>query len=136
MPLHVELSQLLLRWSVELSESGSTPILPPTRKSSGFWQRFQNQLESLSPEDLRVEPLARGLNLSERHLRGKFLEQFGTSIGSYLRNYRIRRATALLTSSELSLAEIADRCGYRSVSSFCRAFKEQTGSTPSEFREA
>ena len=129
-----KLSNLLRDWCLVVDDQKDEAKGGESRKFSSFWQRLQQQLENLPPEDLRVGPLAKKLTISERHLRGKFQEQFGVSLGSYLRNYRIRRAIALLTSSELTLAEIADQCGYRSVSSFCRAFQEQTGAAPSTFR--
>jgi AraC-like DNA-binding protein len=105
------------------------------RRLTGLWERLQAQLEELPPEHLRIGPLAKKLRISERHLRQKFQEQFGVSLGSYLRNYRIHRAIGLLMSSDLSLGEIADRCGYQSSASFHRAFRSHTGVAPSQFRK-
>lgn len=129
------LSQLLCDWCHALAEGcgeGGGAFSP---KNSNFWTRLTQQLDELSPEELRVAPLAKRLNISERHLRTKFQLHFQVSIGSYLRNYRLRRAIGLMTSSELTLAEIADRCGYRSLSSFCRAFEKETGESPARFRK-
>ena len=35
-----------------------------------------------------------------------------------------------------TLEEISERCGFSSISYFCRIFKETTGMTPGEFRRA
>lgn len=129
-----DLSQLLCRWCVQESQDENSVRLTAPRKYAGLWQRLQVQIEKLAPEDLRVGPLAVKLSISERHLRQRFQEQFGVSLGVYLRNYRIRRSIGLLASSDLSLAEIADRCGYRSSASFHRAFRKHTGVGPAEFR--
>lgn len=127
-------TEMLARWALQTRSKESGTPDSPARKYAGLWQRMQIQLEQLPPEDLRVGPLAVKLSISERHLRQKFQEQFGVSMGAYLRNYRIRRAIGLLASTSLSLAEISDRCGYRSASSFHRAFIKHTGMRPAEFR--
>ncbi|MGA0845681.1 MAG: helix-turn-helix domain-containing protein [Luteolibacter sp.] len=127
---------LLARWAMQLRGGDGNPVgaALPSRGHAELWQRMQVQLESLAPEDLRVGPLAAKLGVSERHLRQKFQQEAGLSLGAYLRNYRIRRAIGLLASTRLSLAEISDRCGYRSTSSFHRAFAKATGMKPAEFR--
>jgi len=42
----------------------------------------------------------------------------------------------LLKSSTLSVAKIAQKVGYGSVSSFARAFKKQYGATPGAYRRS
>lgn len=130
------LSALLCRMCERVGRRGDDATLVPSRPFAAIWQRLQHELEALPPEHLRIVPLAKRMNISERHLREKFHEQFGVSLGTYLRNYRIRRAIGLLTTSDLSLAEIADRCGYRSPASFHRAFREHTGAAPGAFRQS
>lgn len=130
--LSLTLSQMLCRLCGRAGEHGRTDL--PARPFAGLWPRLQKELESLPPEELRIAPLAERLRISDRHLREKFKAQFGVQLGTYLRNYRIRRAIGLLTSTRLSLAEISDRCGYRSASSFHRAFIRHTGMKPADFR--
>ncbi len=87
----------------------------------------------------KVEVAQNGVEIREScwpWLREKFKTQFGVALGTYLRNYRIRRAIGLLTTSSLSLEEVADRCGYGSAASFHRAFQEITGTTPGQFRRS
>ncbi|WP_193211606.1 helix-turn-helix transcriptional regulator [Luteolibacter marinus] len=132
--MNFELAQLLCRWCDRVNRAENNARIIPARKYSSLWQRLQGCLEKLPPEDLRVGPLAVKLSISERHLRQRFLDQFGVPLGTYLRNYRIRRAVGLLVSSDLSLSEIADRCGYQSTASFHRAFLAHAGTGPGEFR--
>lgn len=131
--LSLTLSQMLCRLCERTGEHGRADI--PPRPFAGIWQKLQKELEALPPEELRIAPLAHRLRISDRHLREKFKAQFGVQLGTYLRNYRIRRAIGLLTSTDLSLAEISDRCGYHSASSFHRAFLQHTGMRPSQFRQ-
>lgn len=132
--LCARVSEMLATWCLNVRRKEKGAPVAPARRYAGLWKRLQAQLERLPPEELRVAPLARRLSMSERHLRQKFQDQFGVSIGAYLRNYRLRRAIGLLVSTDLSQTEIADRCGYRSPASFHRAFIRHTGMKPGEFR--
>lgn len=133
--LSIALSHLLCRLCERVGQEEPVSRGQSPRRLAGLWERLQVQLEDLAPEELRIGPLAARLRISERHLRQKFQDQFGVSLGSYLRNYRIHRAIGLLMSSDLSLGEIADRCGYQSSASFHRAFRAHTGVAPSQFRK-
>ena len=83
------------------------------------------------------------LNLSaciEEHLRVSydtasrvFSRLEGRTIERYHSLQRIELVKELLTSSRLSLAEIADRAGFSSAAHLSRRFKEITGMTPSQF---
>ena len=68
-------------------------------------------------------------------LRLLFRKFTGHSLGRYLRIRRLTQATALLRSSALNIKEIAERCGYDSIASFCRAYKRESGFTPQEVRK-
>lgn len=52
-----------------------------------------------------------------------------------LAEVRQERAMELLTTTRLSMENVASRLGFSETSSFYRAFKSWTGSTPSRFRE-
>ena len=59
-----------------------------------------------------------------------------TPINTYVRRARVYRGAMLLSSTEMSIQEIADRLHFCSRSYFAEAFQKETGFTPSEFREA
>ncbi|WP_413242583.1 helix-turn-helix domain-containing protein [Paenibacillus sp. 1P07SE] len=48
--------------------------------------------------------------------------------------HRVERAKALLTNTELKVAEIAVRMQYTNAQNFIRVFKSKTGITPGEYR--
>lgn len=79
--------------------------------------------------------LALEANISEVYFRRLFREKYGMPPGQYLTNVRIRRARQLLESSWLSVTEIAGQSGFSSVYHFCRAFKNNTGMTPTDYRK-
>ena len=53
---------------------------------------------------------------------------------SYLKTYRMKKATQLLMEGKFNVAEVASRVGYTNSSKFAQAFKEYTGSSPKEYR--
>ncbi|MCG8428057.1 MAG: helix-turn-helix transcriptional regulator, partial [Chromatiales bacterium] len=64
----------------------------------------------------------------------KFNALVGTSPNRYLTTWRMQEATTLLESTELSVEQIAERCGYRSHIAFRKAFKANLGVTPKQVR--
>ena len=70
--------------------------------------------------------------------RARFADRFVTAVGmapiAYLRQWRLLRARELLQSTDLDMAEIAERCGYRSVPSFSAVFKRTVGMGPGTYR--
>lgn len=61
--------------------------------------------------------------------------QTGLSLHKYIRTYRIYAAVDLLQSTDLPVAEIADRVGFGDVQQFSKAFKQVLGVPPSSYRK-
>ena len=59
----------------------------------------------------------------------------GPSPYATLQQIRIRHALRQLTSSSLTVKEIAAKCGCRDTANFCRKFKRRTLKTPTEARD-
>jgi AraC family transcriptional regulator, alkane utilization regulator len=79
-----------------------------------------------------VGELARRVGLS----RSVFAERFHSLVGktpmAYLRHLRCQLAARWLREGRLSVAEVAQRVGYSSVSAFHRAFRKRTGERPAD----
>ena len=97
-------------------------------------------LEKLDKEcgDARVSPssLARDAGMSPSRFARLVKRIFNLTPGQLITQSRINAATNLLRDSRLSIAEVALGCGFYDHSAFTRAFRNATGLTPSEFREA
>lgn len=83
---------------------------------------------------LSVHALAVAGEVSEVYFRKSFRECFGSAPSDYLRKVRIDNAKLLLRAGFYSVAEVAVRCGYDSISYFSGAFKRAVGLSPSEYR--
>jgi len=72
--------------------------------------------------------------------RSNFAEQFtklvGISAMKYLTKWRMIEARRLLTTTELSTAQIAELSGYETEASFRKAFKQNQGEAPGAVRSA
>lgn len=82
-----------------------------------------------------MEELADLCKMSPTHFRRTFSSIMGFGALEYVNRIRITHATALLRSTELSILEISEEIGFRSVSSFNRQFMEIIGMTPSAYRK-
>lgn len=86
-------------------------------------------------EGTGIASIARELGISASHLRRQFRETYGSSLGRYLHGARMHRAASWLATSDLNVGEVADRCGYSSQASFTRAFRQEIGLTPRDYRK-
>lgn len=63
--------------------------------------------------------------------------QTGMTFSRYLTDRRVAAAKRILSTNKAdSIIEISAQAGFKSVSSFNRIFKQKTGQTPSEYRDA
>ncbi|GAB2664792.1 AraC family transcriptional regulator [Nocardia goodfellowii] len=85
-------------------------------------------------QEWTVAALARVALASRSGFAARFQAATGLTPGRYLTKLRVERAQRLLSESDMSIATVARRLGYRSETAFGRAFRRQTGHTPSQWR--
>jgi transcriptional regulator GlxA family with amidase domain len=78
--------------------------------------------------------LAHRANRSERSLRRAFHDSLGIAPSEWLAAVRLRAARELLETTDAGVAEVARRCGYRSVSALRERFGRELGVSPREYR--
>lgn len=81
-----------------------------------------------------LKKLAADLSVSESHLRASFRRETGMSLGQHLRRLRLQKAMGLLLQSDLSVTQVAERCGFDSIFTFSRTFRRFTGLTARDYR--
>jgi len=91
-------------------------------------------MESHFNEDLPLDSLVRLSGLSRSTFRRHFQETIGESPIVYLLKLRIKKATILLDSTNLSVAEIAFQCGFTDSNYFSHQFRKFWGFSPSAYR--
>jgi two-component system response regulator YesN len=95
----------------------------------------QYMLEHFGDSGLTLEAMALALQSSPAYLSRMIKQELGTTFNSYLTQLRIRRASRLLISTELTIAEIAEQVGYETQHYFSTAFKRATGLSPLQYRK-
>ncbi|MCX7656249.1 MAG: helix-turn-helix domain-containing protein [Treponemataceae bacterium] len=85
-------------------------------------------------EPLSLYMLSRHVYLSEAYLSRIFHEEMGKPLKQFINEVRSTEAKRLLSETELSITEIANRVGYPNAHGFMKFFKEQTGMSPKEYR--
>lgn len=108
----------------------------PESHHDALVRETQDRMESEPGAAHTLPDLARSVGLSPRSLGRRFREATGQSPMHYLRRLRLREAKALLLHSDLSIADIAWRCGHGSPSRFAQAFRAATGLSPRDYRGA
>lgn len=84
-----------------------------------------------------MSDLARSCGVSPTHLARAFTAAFGCTPVAFRQRHRLAHAARMLRGEpSTELAEIALRCGYRSVTAFVRAFTIQYGAPPRRFLRA
>jgi len=88
-------------------------------------------------EDLTLSSLAAELGLSGHQLSELVNSRLGMGFSRYVRECRVRAAKVILVSApSQSILSVSMDTGFRSQSAFYAAFKELTGQSPGDFREA
>ncbi len=85
-------------------------------------------------EQISLAEQARQMHYSLPYVSQAFKNEIGISFVSYLQNYRVMQGCRLLSSTSLSLSEVAERVGYRDVKFFAALVKRHTGLSPAKFR--
>lgn len=83
---------------------------------------------------LELSELAGVANFSEFHFHRMFRGMMGESVQAHLRRLRLERAALRLRDSDAPVIQIALGAGFESHAAFSRAFKKQTGCSPTDWR--
>ena len=73
--------------------------------------------------------------VTQRRFQDLFRETFHMTPNQYIMANRIALAKKLLSTRELSVSQVAELCGFRDIYYFSKAFKKETGQSPSRFAQ-
>jgi LacI family transcriptional regulator len=137
----------LLDAMLEGASAPSTPILVPPR---GVVQRASSDvmltddpiaamalrvIHSRACHGITVADVATEVRASRRTIERLLRERTGRTPHEEIRRIQFDRACQLLAHSDLKIAEVARRCGFRLPSSFAREFGRIFGQTPNAYRK-
>lgn len=101
-----------------------------------FIERFKTIVESqMGNSELSVEDLSREMGLSRVQMYRKVKAITGSTPVDLLRKARLQAAHQLLTSTDMTVSEIAYKVGFASPSYFTKCYKDEYGKVPGESRK-
>lgn len=86
--------------------------------------------------DWTLACLAREVGVSRSVLAERFTRSVGMAPMTYLANWRMQSAAAMLSAGPVPLGQVAADVGYDSEAAFSRAFKRCTGVSPAHWRRS
>ena len=85
-------------------------------------------------EFITIDDIMTDIPLSKHHFIRVFKQIMGTTPYNFLTNHRINSAKIFLRTTDISVSEIAGKCGFSDTSNFISQFKKHTGQKPLEYR--
>lgn len=87
-------------------------------------------------DTITIDDMMKEVHISKYHFIRLFSRVIGATPYSYLTTYRINMAKKLLYSTDNTISEIAEACGFLDTSNFITQFKKHTGLKPLQYRNS
>ncbi|MCB0533846.1 MAG: helix-turn-helix domain-containing protein [Lewinellaceae bacterium] len=142
--LLVQLRNLLeLRRKLQARYANGTAISGEQPKTSrevfledAFIQKVQAVMEvHMQDEDFDVPGLCKALAMSRTQLHRKMKALTGKSATHYIRSVRLQKARQLLSTTDMTVSEVAFEVGFRNLPYFSTSFTEEFGQPPSSLKK-
>lgn len=114
-----------------------TTVLPPILERQEQNRLVQDALLYLNSNfssSIRIDELARQLQVSQQYLARLFKAETGMSPLQYLNRLRIEKAKELMQANTVNISEAALAVGFDNIYYFSRLFKQLEGMPPSAYR--
>lgn len=109
----------------------------PKAADKRFLQQIADIVEAhLEESEFDLDRLSKELNMSKSTLHRKMKAITGLTPLDFVRNIKMKQACRMLTEHELSISEIAYALGFTNPKYFTKCFKEEFGTTPTEYQSS
>lgn len=108
---------------------------PPDGLPKGKLRLIVDYIHAHLDQNLGLLELAQLVHMSQAHFTRQFKQATGVAPYQYLIQCRLERAKALLVTTELNIAEIAQDTGFSSHSHLSRLFHQHLSITPQNYRQ-
>lgn len=86
-------------------------------------------------EDITLNDITKAAHMHKTTFIANFKAIYNMTTWDYINIKRIEDSLTLLKSTDLTILDIAVKCGFNSTANFNKIFKKTTGITPSEYRK-
>ncbi|MDX8047639.1 AraC family transcriptional regulator [Gracilibacillus sp. S3-1-1] len=133
--LKTSLIQLLIVVN-QLGQNASQKAVSEQYEKAQHAENIASYIQQHYHEKLSIEQIASALTISKSYVSHVFKEMTGYTVMEYVMATRLKQVKFLLEIEEnKSLQQIADECGFESVSHFSRFFKKHVGITAKKYRQ-
>jgi AraC-like DNA-binding protein len=115
---------------------GTDRVIKLTASDIRAIQRAHDILSNNYNDPPSIGTLSKMVFLNEQKLKAGFSKHYHMSIGEYTNHIRMTVAANLLSTTDLSIENIACKVGYNYSANFSKMFKKIYGKTPLKFRKA
>ena len=112
--------------------SAQTPYL--SRTQAMLVKRAKEILTADLSQHISMKMISQELGVSETSLKRYFHLVYGTNLSTYMNEIRMQYAAELLTSSRMSISDVAKACGYVNQGRFASVFRQFFGMKPLDYR--
>lgn len=123
----------LRQWITEILTDYSRLLASNASDQDDIIHVAKEYIQNNLGKNIKAKDVARQVHLSESYFTIYFKNKTGINFRDYLLNARMTLAQRLLASKDANISEIAYQIGYQDYRSFSRAFKNETGMSPSEY---
>ncbi|MBQ7039818.1 MAG: helix-turn-helix domain-containing protein [Clostridia bacterium] len=106
-----------------------------SKKQSSYILKAIEYTEENFMNGLTAEKVAKYVGLNRNYFSSVFHENTGKTYKKYLTDVKLNYAQNLVCGTELSISEIAKRCGFGTLNSFIREFTAKYGKSPLKYRK-
>jgi transcriptional regulator GlxA family with amidase domain len=117
-------------------QSQFSELLPEPELDHGLLTKLHPWIVAHLSEDLSVERLAFQSNMSPRNFARQFLKDAGLTPAKFVEKLRVEMARKLLEESDLSIKQVAQKCGLGNLINMRRVFLRNLMVTPSDYRRS
>jgi len=109
-----------------------------TLKTQKHLERFKIITEFIDnnfKDNISLDEIACRYDITKEYLATIFKKYMGITVGTYLKNKRLKSAYIDLVNTDLSINQLAFDNGFPNIKSFINSFKEYYGQTPYAYRK-
>lgn len=135
--LKLLLTELLL-WLYRYGQQASKHDLQSSEHPTTLHRKVSEIVRYINEnyeEELTLQTVADRFHISPYYLCRIFKEATGFTLVEYIQRLRVKEAQRLLTTTRLSMTEVAGRVGFDSSTHFGRVFKTVSGLSPLQYRK-
>lgn len=142
-PFNMDVLRLRIRALLGLRKQGlRRPLIDPEPEPIEITSLDEQLIEKcvkyvqdrMDDPELSVESLSDRIGMSRVHLYKKLKQITGKTPIEFIRILRLKRAAQLLHESQLTVAEIAYKCGFNNPKYFSKYFRDEFGMIPSQYQ--